>query len=309
MIINNSKKSLAAKIRNSGFVWPDSGKWAIQDKDGEVFVCSGTSVPVRRVGEVNWEFGEPYRSVGILSLGSNWFQCILSRDEYFHLYPAPDADGWIEWKGGECPIEEGTLVDVIWRNGIERAGVKALHLGGAGRQFWVADGLVNDIIAYRLHKPKKSLEELCGEVKEENKHEHIEAKPTIEQLAADYRNLKDFADRKQQEAKAAKADAEAKLAEMVAAGKALGLALSVTGTEPEPNLVIIDWRDLRVGDVIWYGGDDELSPGEYHVMEIEAPDYEGYRTVLVNGVNGGHWIDTRESWGFIRRPTKGGADA
>ena len=127
-------------------------------------------------------------------------------------------------------------------------------------------------------------------------------KPTIEQLAADYRNAKDFADRKQQEADAAKADAEAKLAELVAAGKALGLVLSVTDAESEPELVIIDWRDLRIGDVVWYGGDDELSTGEYHVMEIEAPNYEGYRTVLVNGNSGGHWIDTSAGWRFIRRP-------
>ena len=47
-----------------------------------------------------------------------------------------------------------------------------------------------------------------------------EAKPTIEQMAADYRNRKDYADRKQQEA-------EAKLAELVAAGRALGLVLGV----------------------------------------------------------------------------------
>ena len=62
----------------------------------------------------------------------------------------------------------------------------------------------------------------------------IEAKPTIEQLAADYRNRKDYADRKQQEADAAKAGAEAKLAELVAAGEVLGLALSVAEPEPEP---------------------------------------------------------------------------
>lgn len=130
----------------------------------------------------------------------------------------------------------------------------------------------------------------------------VESKPTIEQLAADYHNAKYYAERKQQEADAAKADADAKLAELVAAGKALGLALSVTDAESEPEQVIIDWRDLLVGDVIWYGGDDELSTGEYHVMEIEAPDYEGYRTVLVNGNSGGHWIDTRAGWGFIRRP-------
>ncbi|MGL4756538.1 MAG: hypothetical protein ACRCXB_29635, partial [Aeromonadaceae bacterium] len=53
----------------------------------------------------------------------------------------------------------------------------------------------------------------------------------IEQLAADYRNAKDYADRKQGEADAAKAGAEAKLAELVAAGKALGLVLSVAGVE------------------------------------------------------------------------------
>ena len=34
----------------------------------------------------------------------NWHQTILSRAEYFHLHPAPDADGWIEWNGGECPV-------------------------------------------------------------------------------------------------------------------------------------------------------------------------------------------------------------
>lgn len=55
----------------------------------------------------------------------------------------------------------------------------------------------------------------------------VEAKPTIEQLATDYRNAKDYAERKQQEADAAKADAEAKLAELVAAGKAFVLAVSV----------------------------------------------------------------------------------
>ena len=58
-------------------------------------------------------------------------------------------------------------------------------------------------------------------------HLTVTDKPTIEQLAADYHNRKDYADRKQQEADAAKADADVKLAELVAAGKAHGLELSV----------------------------------------------------------------------------------
>ena len=64
----------------------------------------------------------------------------------------------------------------------------------------------------------------------------------LAQLAADYRNAKDYAQRKQQEADAAKADAEAKLAELVAAGKALGLVLSVA--EPEPVIAV------QVGDEV-----------------------------------------------------------
>ena len=72
--------------------------------------------------------------------------------------------------------------------------------------------------------------------------------PSIEQLAADYRNAKDYAERKREEADDARADAEAKLAELVAAGEALGLVVSVAGAEPE--LVINDWRDLQVGDVV-----------------------------------------------------------
>lgn len=55
----------------------------------------------------------------------------------------------------------------------------------------------------------------------------VESKPSIEQLAADYRNAKDYADRKQQEADAAKADADAKLAELIASGKELGLVIDV----------------------------------------------------------------------------------
>ena len=69
----------------------------------------------------------------------------------------------------------------------------------------------------------KLIGELCGKVTEENRHEPVWTNPpSIEQLAADYRNAKDYAERKQQEADAAKTDVEAKLAELVAIGKALG---------------------------------------------------------------------------------------
>ena len=237
MKISNSKKQLAKIISENGG-WRDGAEFAAQGGNhGHVGFASVAPVRHGKVWDMTRGFAGKFLADEILP---NWHQTVLSRDEYFHLYPAP--------------------VKVVGEN------KTTCHLT-------VAD------------------------------------KPTIEQLATDYRNAKDYADRKQQEADAAKADAEAKLTELAAAGKVLGLVLSAAAPAPEPELVITDWRDLQVGDAVWYGGDDGLSPGEYHVMGVEAPDYEGYRPVLVNDGDGGHWIDTRAGWGFISRPSKGEANA
>lgn len=29
----------------------------------------------------------------------------------------PDKDGWIEWRGGQCPVKSGTRVDIKYRSG------------------------------------------------------------------------------------------------------------------------------------------------------------------------------------------------
>ena len=165
MKISNSKKQLAKIIH-------ENGGW----RDGMSFSWYGNKTKKGYFGELRPRFDSvsgsmvAYGDLGVNVVSfectklPNWHQTILSRDEYFHLYPA--------------------------------------------------------------------LGELCGKVTEENRHEPVWTNPpSIEQLAADYRNRKDYADRKQQEADAAKADAEVKLAEMVAAGAALGLVLSVAAPE------------------------------------------------------------------------------
>ena len=118
--------------------------------------------------------------------------------------------------------------------------------------------------------------------------------PTIEQLAADYRNSKDYANRKQQEADAAKADVEAKLAELVAAGKVIGLVLSVAGVEPEL------WITVKVGDEVECVKPN-VKPGKYRgmigtVLEVDDSsipylvDFEGMARIWCHEVK------------FIRRP-------
>ena len=151
MKISKCKKELARIISENGG-WPERALWAVQD-NCIAFFLGGK--PEYKSGDRCWYSNSiDGVCVGTITCDekvTNWHQTILSREEYFHLYPAAE-----------------------------------------------------------------SAQEPASEVK-----------PIIEQLAADYRNAKECAGRKQQEADDAKADAEVKLAELVAAGNVLGLVIDV----------------------------------------------------------------------------------
>lgn len=58
-------------------------------------------------------------------------------------------DGWIEWGGGECPVDEGVLVEVKYRNEMP------FHIKGiipADGLDWSNGNVNGDIIAYRPHR-------------------------------------------------------------------------------------------------------------------------------------------------------------
>lgn len=68
-----------------------------------------------------------------------------------------NVDSWIYHTGGWCPVPDGTLVDVKYRDGSVLHGLPAnIDLPGvsytrdAGSQFWINDNQENDIIAYRI---------------------------------------------------------------------------------------------------------------------------------------------------------------
>ena len=131
-----------------------------------------------------------------------------------------------------------------------------------------------------------------------------EAKPSIEQLAADYRNAKDYADRKQQEADAAMGEADAALELLYHAGLEIGLDIAIASDdEIESELVITDWRDLREGDVIEMLGDgwncDNV--GKVGVVRnVEGDGYNGDLAILCD--IGGEGSDWGFGFKFIRRP-------
>ena len=162
---------------------------------------------------------------------------------------------------------------------------------------WNAD--LFKITHYRPHKPEQAKPELCESVVRsipEPDEQVWTNQPTIEQLAADYRNAKDYADFKQQEADDAKADADARLKTLELAGEDIGLLLSPITANKEPELVITDWRDLQAGDVISVSGKWWEPDSEYTVDENDGSRDAPIRV-------GNYWAFVGEcSFKFIRRP-------
>ena len=83
---------------------------------------------------------------------------IIAKAEAALAAPQPADDGWIPWASCECPVPTGTIVDVMYRNGAIGASLPANESlscldDDAGPAYWHADGVSNDIIAYRVVKP------------------------------------------------------------------------------------------------------------------------------------------------------------
>jgi hypothetical protein len=296
MKLTKSKQFLADAIHASGNGWPNGADFAAQDKD--MWTCLYDGKPTRR-GNAWKEEGDCLYRLGFYNdkLSPNWHQTVLSCEEYFSAYPAEsadDADGWIEWKGGNRPAGADDLVDVKYANGTLESGFGA----GGYAWNWKGDGL--RIIAYRPHKSDVK-PELCESVM--RSIPEPPTKPTIEQLAADYRNAKGYAERKQQEADAAKADAEAKLAELVEAGKALSIDVMPISAKQGTELVITDWRDLRVGDIVLVDAYDDHAEGEWPVSQVEDSSYDcDYAFSVKTGGSCQRWVSVAKPWRFIRRP-------
>lgn len=72
-----------------------------------------------------------------------------------------DDDGWIDWAGGECPLENGTIIDAKDRDGYMHFGEVIGATNNVDDIFWqrgVCSYPCNEIIAYRLHKPQEATE-------------------------------------------------------------------------------------------------------------------------------------------------------
>jgi hypothetical protein len=63
-------------------------------------------------------------------------------------FDTPDNDGWIEWKGGKCPVGPDVTVEIKTDSDARVYSRPA----GKLRWAWVHGGSVDDIIKYRVVK-------------------------------------------------------------------------------------------------------------------------------------------------------------
>ena len=183
MKISKSKQELARIISENGG-WREEAESAAQCVGGEVSFWHDTATKQRGEDWCGIYLGACYdiRLIGVKL--PNWHQTILSRDEYFYLYPATD----------EKPEFCESVMRLITEPEINSKNINIAQ--------------VDDINV-------------------------VESKPTIEQLAAEYHNAKDYADRKQQEADAAKADADARLKALEIAAEDLGFKIEQITTNQD----------------------------------------------------------------------------
>lgn len=201
MKISKSKRQLAQMLIDAGVkVFPNGADWAAQGStDLKASFYSGYK-PNRGFGEGAFcgNYCGRCHDVQLPSLINNWYQTVLSCDEFDQIVAeivadaVRDADGWIEWNGGKCPVGGDVLVCCKLRSG--KVSITTYH---AGSLSWRHNGNAADIIAYRLHKQQPK-PEFCESVM--RTIPEPEAKPTIDRLLQDWRNADDFAKRKQAEA-------------------------------------------------------------------------------------------------------------
>jgi len=98
-------------------------------------------------------------------------------------------DDWIEWHGGECPVDRNVRADIRLSNGDTETGVLARSF------FWGRAYLGSDIIAYRLHEPTITITDENGETRPITKTEVETARKLAKQPRYTNKDGRDLIDK------------------------------------------------------------------------------------------------------------------
>lgn len=109
--------------------WPDGVDAVEQDSEGRLF-----------------EMDSDYSSDFKLEKCDDWITDVVTKQQYEAALAA--SDGWIEWCGGDCPVDSDAIVEVKFRLHNQHQ----YNNDRAGDFDWAHAGRNSDIIAYRLHR-------------------------------------------------------------------------------------------------------------------------------------------------------------
>lgn len=127
--------------------WPDGVAAMAQDANGAVQNYGGTDdirIDSQHAFGTSRIIGSYSIAEDEVSAASDRLTSIITRDQYEAALAK--NDGWIEWGGGECPVDLHSMLDVKYLGGGINTNVKA------GGQVWYHTRHFGDIIAYRLHR-------------------------------------------------------------------------------------------------------------------------------------------------------------
>lgn len=312
MKLSKSKLALAKVINENGG-WHSNEHWLFSTQSGDGVLKFWKTKPKAQMGCVCTEWSGGCRLNFALSRAiQNWHQTILSRAEYYQAYPKSGDDGWIEYDGKGSPYSNDDVVEAKWSDG-ELTCSNEFGPGPA----WIVESHRPNITHHRLHRPAADAE-CCKSVARSIPEPDVEAaksrlaknlglnvdvKPTIEQLAQDYRNAKDYADRLQKEADDACTRAGSILGQIERAGEEIGFIMNPISDDKKITESSGDWRKLKIGDVIWVGECDDCTEGNYTVIRTEPHDYEFEHAVEIRLTDGDTmWINVTKPWKPISRP-------
>ena len=177
--------------------------------------------------------------------------------------PQPDADGWIPYAGGGCPVDGDVTVEVRLRSGQENVAEDA---EAADYWDWSIDDVGGDIVAYRVVEETPKAEEPVHAEAHSAQHREAQEAPAIRllQVAADHLRAR--------AATYDKPDGERSMGKTVAAFNA------VTGrdlSEAEGWLLLQLLKDVRLFQRPGYHADSAEDCIAYAALKAEAKMAEG----------------------------------
>lgn len=136
--------------------WPEGAEIAVQDSDSQICFSSHGDVYANEC-QTDWYGGDwgdgDWSNPFIGTIADDRHNSIVTRNQYEAALAASKAvvgrDGWINWAGGDCPVDSDAIVEVRFRNPSRNK----FNNDRAGDFTWSHDGFGGDIIAYRLQQP------------------------------------------------------------------------------------------------------------------------------------------------------------